>query len=303
LNVEEYQIISITDDTHAVISGDFLTESELTYAVIGAFTPGFIPSEDDKLIYEYDNYSLEIVSDEDQPVLEENKYLLAKLYFNGETLIVKDKRYQYLNVSDSDDWGKITSNPLMSLSSISKIEDNRVEVIVEHGYSITQFSYDVTDSSITIVSGTCNVLKNVLPVNLVTDYFKNWVILNKSNMKSLRITSNVAAVLDVEGFSDSFLTGVDDVLYVIPDYQEIEYQFSFSGSDTRGNIYRKFSMQNILNRFDFPILSGTSTVVIKGRMINKINNQTTFENLAATEFVNISGVSQTLINSSLTILI
>ena len=53
-NVYEYEVVSVISDTSALLSGEFTAQSGLKYSVVGAFTPGFIPSEENKNIYSYD---------------------------------------------------------------------------------------------------------------------------------------------------------------------------------------------------------------------------------------------------------
>ena len=67
LNTLEYDVVDVVSNGSAILNGDFLAESNLKYAVVGAFTPGFVPASEDKLIYEYDNIEISVISESSFP--------------------------------------------------------------------------------------------------------------------------------------------------------------------------------------------------------------------------------------------
>ena len=75
LNSGEYEVVSVVSDTSAIIAGSFVNENNLKYSVVGTFTPGFQPLEDNKMIYEYDSFNIRIVDSADKPSLSSDEYI------------------------------------------------------------------------------------------------------------------------------------------------------------------------------------------------------------------------------------
>lgn len=59
LNTDEYEVLGVNSDTTAMLNTNiFQSESGLKYVVVGCFSPGIIIAENQKNIYEYDDYEL-----------------------------------------------------------------------------------------------------------------------------------------------------------------------------------------------------------------------------------------------------
>ena len=96
-NNGEYEVVSVTSDTSALLSGSFVNQSNIKYSVVGTFTPGFQPTEDNKMIYEYDSYNIEVVDSEDRPAVSEDEFILAMISFDASgSMNVSDERIRYM---------------------------------------------------------------------------------------------------------------------------------------------------------------------------------------------------------------
>lgn len=318
LNLSEYEVVRVISDTSAILSGNFAVESGLNYSVIGTFTPGFQPLEENKMIYEYDSYNISIVDSEDKPAINENQFILASIEFDGGGVMsVSDERINYLfnnpyaqgvgaeNASNNPLVSLLNVNTIGGINSVDTISAN-FELIIEHGYTVLEHDFNVTSATnvFNIVSGKCNFLGTG---DIPNGMFKGWLLLNRKNMKYAKIDDNVNKAVYISKFDTSIIeTGNDFV--IIPDFKEIEYQVSISGNIDKPEIpfFFKKSIWNAFSRFNFHAFmpsvsvsfSESVTVSIKYRMIDDSGKQYPFSNLAIAQFTNIKGQSETLSNSS-----
>lgn len=308
-NTGEYEVVDVSSDTNATLSGSFVAESDLKYQVIGAFTPGFQVDDDNKLIYEYDSCSIRVIESEDRPSLNDDEYLLASIDFDSTTgnMNVTDERLDYLfnyEYSNSVDSNIVTENTLACLKKASLIQDTMLELQFEFGYQISRYELITTSTSNTfnIIKGSSNYLgTSQIPDNI----FAGWLLVNRKNMKSVTIDSNENSALVISKFDSSIIEDEDNDFIIVPNYSDIELEISLSGTNYvsgDANIYQKFSLKNITNRIFIPMKYLDTTISMKYRMISTSSN-TPFKNLAIASFTNVSGIAETLGNSSFTITI
>lgn len=95
-NISEYEVVSVVDDTTAVLSGTFAIENNLTYTVVGTFTPGIVPTESEKYPFRYDSCLVSLIQEvvfNTPPVkVDGEEFYIARVSFNGATLTIQDKR-------------------------------------------------------------------------------------------------------------------------------------------------------------------------------------------------------------------
>lgn len=294
-NTAEYEVVSVTSDTSAIISGNFTIESGMKYGVIGTFTPGFVPLENNKQIYEYDSCNVFIVEAEDTPVLVEDEYLVGVAEYLDTELLVTDLRENVIFNENRTE--KSTQNQIASLISLTEIDYARLEMVIESAYQIIGFSFssNLNRSVFTINSGTSNFKKDATFAN---SQLKDWVLLNRVNMKMAVIDDNIGGDLYINSFNRSIIESTSNDFIIFPNYSEIEYKLSFTGAEDRQPLFFKFSAHNGINRFDFPIKYGASNIKIEYRLISS-NAQTKFQNLALANYTNTLGNVELLANSSL----
>lgn len=291
-NTEEYEVVSVTNDNSAILSGSFIPETGLRYSVIGAFTPGFEPTEENKRIYEMDSYDISIVDSADAPVLTPDQFILASIEFSGNGMIVTDRRSGYMFNSSTYTTGILpTSDELTSLLRVQRISTNLLELTVEHGYTITNFEIvETTTSTIfRIKAGTSNFLgTGSIPNSL----FKNWVLVNKNTLKKVPIDDNTDHDLYISKFDEDIIAGDVSQFIVVPPYQNIEYKTSYSGTNISAlPSYHLVSQGSDTNKFLIPVPYGEITIVLRYRLISG-DDSTPWQKFSIAEYVNENGEKQ-----------
>lgn len=128
-------------------------------------------------------------------------------------------------------------NPLASLLSVAAIGGiNAVntisvdlELIVEHGYSITKFELVTTSTSnsFNILSGSSNYLGTG---NIPDGLFNGWLLVNRANMKYAKIDSNSNKSLFISNFDTSMILDNNNDFIVVPNFLEMEYEVKLSSN-------------------------------------------------------------------------
>lgn len=320
LNTGEYEVVSVVSDTSAILSGSFVNESGLKYSVIGTFTPGFQPLAANKMIYEYDSYNIRIVDSADKPSLSSNEFIIAGITFDdvGGMNISDERIYSMFNnpyVQQGSSSDAASRNPLASLLSVSAVGGvnavNAVsvdlELIVEHGYSITKFELLTTSvsNSFNILSGSSNYLGTG---NIPDGMFNGWLLLNRTNMKYAKIDSNSNKSLFISNLDTSMILDNNNDFVVVPNFLEMEYEVKVSSNVALPTkpFYFRASIWNISERMRvyvfFPSVSENFddevTISIGYRMIDNSGKQYPFANLAIAQFINVDGQTETLSESS-----
>lgn len=240
-NIYEYEVVSVVSDTSAILSGNFVAESGMKYSVVGTFTPGFIPSSADKEIYEYDYFNLEIVNSATKPEVTSDEFILARIKYGvGGAWNIVDLRGDYAfsvnpQSESSSDSASNGLNPLVSLLGVRRVGGTawrekfaRIELLVEYAYKITSFDYVSTGSgyTLTISNGSCNAL-TVVPSAIPNRLFDGFIVLNRENMRSVKIASQTANVLTIENDENaSQLLSDNPDLIVVPDFTHMEVMVS-----------------------------------------------------------------------------
>ena len=247
-NVQEYEVVSVISDTSAILTGNFTAQSGLKYAVIGAFTPGFVPSEEIKNIYSYDSCSLRVVTSDVQPELNEGEYLIARIDYGVNGITVDDLRSDYMFSVIEGDEDEVDYrdgiNPCVSLLTLNRVGGSRwkdefgvFELIVEFGYFVN--GYEVSTGAtnyFTITSGTCNAMASVNPSDIPVGTFNGFLLLNRSNMKWVRIISQDGARLTLDNVDMSKLLGDTADFIIIPNFTHIELSAQADGAVTMPSV-------------------------------------------------------------------
>lgn len=320
-NNGEYEVVSVTSDTSALLAGSFVNQSGLQYSVVGTFTPGFQPLDANKEIYEYDSSSLRIVDSEDRPAISSDEFIIAKISFDDAGgMNISDERIRYMfnnpYVQSSGDDAETSTDPLASLLSViiiggvnavdSKTAD--FELIVEHGYTISKYELITTSTSnsFNILSGSSNFLGTG---NIPDGMFKGWLLLNRKNMKYAEIDDNTNKSLFISAFDTSIIEDNNNDFVVIPNFNEIEYEVKVSSNVDRPAIpfYFRSTLWNINTRMriyafypdvDVPNFENSISVSVKYRLLDNSGKQQPFANLAIAQFENVNGQTETLAESS-----
>ena len=304
-NTEEYEVVEVTSDTDAVIAGDFVEESGLKYQVIGTFTPGFQPDDENKMIYEYDSCNIEIIQSENVPKLSEGKFVLASFVRSNGVAVNDERSRNYINTEFHKEVENETDdNPLVYLLRTSIKNDKFIDIQFEWGYKVTRYEL-VTTSNNNIFDILMGESKYFSKQKIPNGFFKGWILLNRTNMKSVIIDDSVANSLYVNGFNNSMVSSLNNDFVVIPNFSEFEIVFNLTGTnyntDDTDYVF-KFSMENIKSRVTLPLEYDDTTIEMKYRMLS-VGDTTEFKQLSNLQFVNINGEKETLYNSSFSVTI
>lgn len=318
-NNGEYEVVSVTSDTSALLSGSFVNQSNIKYSVIGTFTPGFQPTEDNKMIYEYDSYNIEVVDSEDRPAVSEDEFILAMISFDASgSMNVSDERIRYIfnNPYTQSDESDNSTDPLVSLLSTGVVGGIHAvgsaaaefELIMEHGYTVTKHELLTTSTSNTfnIISGQSNFLGTG---NIPDGMFRGWLLVNRANMKYALIDDNSNKSLYISNLDTSIILDSGNDFIIVPNCNEIEYEVTVSNNVDRPNIpfYFRSSIWNLYTRAkvhafypsnDVENFDNQITITIKYRLMDNSGKQQPFSNLAIAQFENVNGQTETLSESS-----
>lgn len=318
-NNGEYEVVSVTSDTSALLSGSFVNQSNIKYSVVGTFTPGFQPTEDNKMIYEYDSYNIEVVDSEDRPAVSENEFILAMISFDASgSMNVSDERIRYMfnNPYTQSDESDNSTDPLVSLLSTGVVGGIHAvgsaaaefELIMEHGYTVTRHELLTTSTfnTFNIISGQSNFLGTG---NIPDGMFRGWLLVNRANMKYALIDDNSNKSLYISNLDTSIILDSGNDFIIVPNCNEIEYEVTVSNNVDRPNIpfYFRSSIWNLYTRAkvhafypsnDVENFDNQVTITIKYRLMDNSGNQQPFSNLAIAQFENVNGQTETLSESS-----
>lgn len=318
-NNGEYEVVSVTSDTSALLSGSFVNQSNIKYSVVGTFTPGFQPTEDNKMIYEYDSYNIEVVDSDDRPAVSGDEFILAMISFDASgSMNVSDERIRYMfnNPYTQSDESDNSTDPLVSLLSTGVVGGIHAvgsaaaefELIMEHGYTVTRHELITTSTSNTfnIISGQSNFLGTG---NIPDGMFRGWLLVNRANMKYALIDDNSNKSLYISNFDTSIILDNGNDFIIVPNCNEIEYEVTVSNNVDRPNIpfYFRSSIWNLYTRAkvhafypsnDVENFDNQVTITIKYRLMDNSGNQKPFSNLSIAQFENVNGQTETLSESS-----
>jgi len=321
INIGEYEVVKVTNDNNALLSGNFTAESNVKYSVIGTFTPGFIPTAENKMIYEYDSYNIKAVDSADRPVVAENEFIIASITFDANNAIsIVDERVRYMF---NDPYSQNTNSsspgvdPLVSLLSVNTVgvdvNGAQFEFIFECGYTV--LSYEVINNSnsnsINILTGTCNFLQTL---DVPDDMFKGWLFLNKGNMRYMKIDSNDNKMLYINNFDSSiFNSGNGDSFVIVPDFRSIEFEITVDDNVDQTTIPFCFKQSVFNNQMRMPVsvyykdVSPTAFKdIVKFRLRYRLIDDGSgvtypFQKLQVAQFKNVKGQLETLGDSQLDI--
>lgn len=302
-NTIEYEVSEVTSDTEAVLSGSFTAETGLKYQVVGTFTPGFQPDDDNKAIYEYDSCSISIIDSDDTPALADGEYVLASIDFKTSGMEITDERSPYIFNKEQETTAEgysINENPFVALRSTKIKSDRILDLQFEWGYKVNKYEL-VNTAQYNIFSITSGESKYIpAKTNIPTNLFTNWKLLNRKNMVSVTIDRNEGNDLYIGVFDSDLITENADDFVIIPPYSEIEVEAKVSGTNyetDETNYYNVFSIENLRSRFTIPLEYLDTKITLKYRM--KSSGATTlFQDFMTSQFDNIDGNSETLGESS-----
>ena len=303
-----YEVVKVTNDENALLAGNFAQQEDLRYAVYGTFTPGFIPQPQNAYIYEYDWHHIEIVESATRPeVIDGMEFILACVTYTNDGISVSDERddfmFNELNTTGSSGDGEQSvadvsvasiweANIVSGINSPDSISCD-IELCIDHAYHVVSYTATSNENNtIFHINQGYNKLLGANPT-LSNGLFNGWTILNRTNMKSLKIIKNVGNDLYISTYYDSFEAQTNDII-IIPPFDEIEYEVSLNHNIYDGAFPFVFrcSAESVTDRLRFyclfenkqiPGTTNNITIGVRYRYIER-GNRHPFRNFAQHSF-------------------
>lgn len=306
-NILNYEVINVVSDTSAVIAAPAVAESNLRYGVVGAFTPGFVPSSANELIYEYDSFQVRMVQSDTVPEIQAGEeFIIAQLNWeNGEMSIVDMRNSCTFNVEPTEEIAAASFN-IVSVLNVERY-GNMLRIAVENGYTITGFEIRSSDLQFRILEGNNNVLGTVSSAGgtIPSSVFAGWTLFNRVTGKGVRIVDNANTTLTLASWSGDIALGERDDFVIVPTVADIEYQLVAldGGATTWGGVRTTacFPVTDAQANIFVPLNSGQTSLSLRYRDIDG-RNASAFKTLSSAGYKDlIDGMSKILTNSVLTV--
>lgn len=143
-NSDVYEVVSVTNNTYAILSGSFTAESGLSYIVVGSNALGTSLTAGQKEgIYSYDNCTVSLVIEtvSDTPPTSgytANKdFYVARVKNTGGTLTIQDKRTQYWTLNSDFNLNKHSITSFSGLITYTIDDEDRLISLVGSYLGIT----------------------------------------------------------------------------------------------------------------------------------------------------------------------
>lgn len=306
LNPNEYEVVDVTSDTVATLAGAFVAENNIKYKVIGTFTPGFQPTDENRYLYEYDSCNISVVQSDLQPVLTDGQYLIASVTFaTSSRALVTDERYAYLiNSTNTSSVGETESQRnSVAVLTRSRLFNRRLQLAFEFGVKVNR--YELVTTQVDTIFNVSNFDSTFFGTSVFPNsVFDGWLLINRGNMKSVVIETNVGMNLYVPEWDNSILDAEITDFIIVPNFSEIEVEVTMSGSlyteMKTPPYYKRFNLQNYNALMDIFLEFCDTTITLKYRMLD--NGKTTkFQSFNISPFINYEGNSEPLGDSSFSI--
>jgi len=286
-NTLEYDVLEVIDDAHMIVAhpassgtgvATFNLEENLTYSVVGTFTPGIAIPTNNKFPFQYDSVSYELVKEtinNTRPSYSEGQdFLIARVKISGSEVLIQDKRTEFWETKGSHSSIEldITTNPLIGIESVKwqnlLSPSDKNEVNVAWGMRSSNWSINSAQNILTLSSSLGGRFKATS--DFTNGDFDEWRAYT-SNGNYSRIISSVKQgqainltldTLDIDNYSNdgglSFNT--TEYVLVVPDCEEVELLFQANSTDSQENVNQSFSfpVNTLIARCDLEVYKNPS---------------------------------------------
>ena len=243
INTSEYEVVEVIDNQNAVLSGDFLPETNLKLRVIGAFTPDIVPPAGSKYPFRYNGtqltLTLESVANTPPSAIDGlQSFSIARVKRNGSSVVIQDKRISiYQTVADSElATIALSNNPLIGVEAVKF--DNQLTtrqqnlVYLSWSFRSSNWTIDSSINRVTLIAGEGGKFKST--TDFTDGDFDGWRLYAKDGSYSTIRQSTLSATqinlildtLDPDKFADT-----TQQLIVAPNADEIELIFAADPDD------------------------------------------------------------------------
>lgn len=252
-NILEYEVLEVIDDTHAILvypglnndDADFVSESGLTFQIVGTFTEGVAVDTDNKYPFQYDSCQIqlvvEITSNQKPAYTVGQQFYLARVTVATGNLVVQDKRLDYWETKGSSlsiDIDK-NANPLIGVESIrwQNSFNTNDRNIVQIGWGMRSTNWTVNSLTNVVTFAGSSQGGSYQSINDFTNGDFNGWRLYSTNGNYRIITNSIKQgsainlyldILDIDDYSnDGGITfRTTDQLFACPNCEEVELLFN-----------------------------------------------------------------------------
>lgn len=239
-NINSYSVVEVVSDTEAVLDGSFAAETNIKFAVVGAFTPGVVPSADNELIYAYDGCSVELTSELAFVPDPGSKFVIARVKNNAGTVVVEDQRSEFFTIKNIYRDLESNLNPLISPESVkyNVYSTSRDKSLVRMGWGMMSrnWTFDSSTRKVTINGGAGGLYATT--ADFQDGQFDGWLLYLKDRVYKIISSTRVAtqlnlildnldpAVFENDGDPSPQITIVPDADEIIINFQDTTHQDS-----------------------------------------------------------------------------
>lgn len=241
LNLQEYDILSVTSDTVALLNVSTINaESNLQYEIVGTFTPGQVPPIADKFPFQYDscipftttNGIVEETTFNVRPNYQQNiEFYIARVKNNSGVLEIQDKRDEIWQPKADFELQQLlyTANACFGLEGVmyDTLMGTNSRNFAIIGWGVRSNNWTLNHSNRIVSLLNCIGGKYKSTADFTNNSFDYWRVYSSSGVmvKVLSSTKNGTQIdlyvdkLDPDDFPDGEIV-------VVPDAEEIELIFS-----------------------------------------------------------------------------
>lgn len=280
-NILEYSIVEVVDDTTLLLNGiEFTPESGLTYRVVGTFTPGHVPSTNNKYPFQYDSCTISLVAESVQntpPSKSEGvEFYIARVKNVGGVLTIQDKRTeQYKSTSEFNLTNIIKiANPLIGVENIKFMNPDTARdhnlVKIGFGMRTTAWTLDAPNRAITFSTGTLDAGKYKSTSQFSDDELNGWRVYFKDGSYSEIYDSEKqgTAIKCTLKEVDPKKLSIGDEIVVVPSVDRVELR-GRSSNNSISNIHKtqSFEVSNGFGVLELAVPETTYSYIIEYRYI------------------------------------
>ncbi len=270
-NADDYEVVDIISDNSCIIQGDFIAESDMTYSIVGTFTPGYPVPTADEQIFQYDYFEYELVTETilntPPAFIAGEEFYLSRVKSNGTTIIIEDKRLDWWKPWGEwhvHDVNRNFNNNLIGVEGVQWEQPNSPRannlVMVAWGMRFASYTIDPSLKKISVLIGNGGTFKDTSFFN--SGDFTDWRLYSKDGswrtiIDSTKTGTQIVLTLDVLDPDDY---GMADQLFIAPPYESIEIRAQRDGAnidvgdqDNDTDTTEVFPWPNIERTFDYSI--------------------------------------------------
>lgn len=234
-NSQDYEVAEVVDDTNAILAGQFIAESGLEYAIIGTFTPGYVPLSNEREVFQHSSSEItflrETINGTPPPFEPNYEFYLCRVKINGSEVELQDKRQSYYKTHSGFEISNLDNlkNLIIGIENVKwdNLNSPRHENIVTLAWGIrsTNYTFNSSLNQVTINACVGGIIKSVADTQ--NEMFNGWRLYINGKYFLIRQSVKNGNQLDLflETLDPSFFSRKTEIV-VVPNVEEILIKFS-----------------------------------------------------------------------------